>query len=76
MTTVPQSINGSKLDETDFHTPNLRFTLNFLNYPYHDISFPFSIAQIWVYPVHECLHLVPVKKDEEDKKQEVYHTET
>lgn len=48
----------------------------FKMYHYHDISFPQSISQIWIKPVHEGLRLVPVEEDEEDKEQEVENTET
>lgn len=43
---------------------------------YHDVSLPLGVAKVWVQPVHEPLHLLPVQEDDEDQKQEIQHTQT
>lgn len=43
---------------------------------YHDISFLFSVTQLWVHPVHQILYLVPIEKYEKNKKEEVHNTKT
>lgn len=61
---------------SDKYALSIALNIKVQNHPYHDIGFPFCIAQIWVQPVHQSLHLVPVEEDEEDKEQEVNNTET
>lgn len=44
-------------------------------YSHHDVSFPCSVTQVWIQPVHESLDLIPVQEDEQHEEQEVQNTD-
>lgn len=43
---------------------------------HHDVCLSLGITQVWVQPIHELLHLLPVQEDDKHQEQEVEDTQT
>lgn len=43
---------------------------------HHYVCLSFGIAQVWIQPIHQLLHLLPVEENDENQEQEVENTQT